>query len=185
MLRIGVLFGGSSVEHDVSIISAMQVLNAIDKSKYEIIDAGGKYIAPGLIDMHIHGYLGADASDGDAEGIKKMAMGIIKNGVTAWCPTTMTVSKKEIENRIKILAQEIDKKYGDEPLVFICVLKGAVVFYVKLTKRSRKAKKLMKQNLLMHSMIYRTQLLKDCKNAKISGKSLTNVFEKFSKNKEL
>ena len=41
-------------------------------------------------------------------------------------------SKKEIENRIKILAQEIDKKYGDEPLVFICVLKGAVVFYVKL-----------------------------------------------------
>lgn len=37
MLRIGVLFGGSSVEHDVSIISAMQVLNAIDKSKYEVI----------------------------------------------------------------------------------------------------------------------------------------------------
>jgi N-acetylglucosamine-6-phosphate deacetylase len=47
--------------------------------------------------MHIHGYLGADASDGDEEGIRKMAAGIIKNGVTAWCPTTMTVSKKEIE----------------------------------------------------------------------------------------
>lgn len=37
MLRIGVLFGGPSVEHDVSIISAMQVLNVIDKSKYEVI----------------------------------------------------------------------------------------------------------------------------------------------------
>ncbi len=69
----------------------------IDLSAYEVIDAGGKYIAPGLVDMHVHGYLGADASDGDAEGIRKMAEGIIENGVTAWCPTTMTVSKAEIE----------------------------------------------------------------------------------------
>ncbi len=62
----------------------------------EVIDAEGKFVSPGLIDMHIHGYLGADVSDGDEEGIRKMAMGIIKNGVTAWCPTTMTVSKDEI-----------------------------------------------------------------------------------------
>ena len=72
-------------------------LKDIDTSNYKIIDAMGKYIAPGLVDMHIHGYLGADASDGDIDGIKKMAEGIISNGVTAWCPTTMTVSKKEIE----------------------------------------------------------------------------------------
>ncbi len=69
----------------------------INTSDYEIIDAKGNFVAPGLIDMHIHGYLGADASDGDAAGIRKMAEGIIKNGVTAWCPTTMTVSKQEIE----------------------------------------------------------------------------------------
>lgn len=69
----------------------------INTADYEIIDAKGKYVLPGLVDMHIHGYLGADVSDGDAEGIKKMAEGIIKNGVTAWCPTTMTVSKAEIE----------------------------------------------------------------------------------------
>ncbi|MBR4003338.1 MAG: hypoxanthine phosphoribosyltransferase [Clostridia bacterium] len=41
-------------------------------------------------------------------------------------------SQEKIEKRIKILAQEIDEKYGDQPLTFICVLKGAVVFYVKL-----------------------------------------------------
>lgn len=71
--------------------------NEINTADYEIIDAQGRLVAPGLIDMHIHGYLGADASDGDADGIRKMAEGIIKNGVTAWCPTTMTVSKQEIE----------------------------------------------------------------------------------------
>ena len=36
----------------------------------EIIDAKGKYVLPGLVDMHIHGYLGEDASDGKAEGIR-------------------------------------------------------------------------------------------------------------------
>ena len=69
----------------------------IDTSSYELIDAEGRFVAPGFVDMHIHGYLGADVSDGDADGIRKMAKGIIKNGVTAWCPTTMTVSKAEIE----------------------------------------------------------------------------------------
>ena len=30
----------------------------------EVIDAQGGYVSPGLVDMHIHGYLGEDASDG-------------------------------------------------------------------------------------------------------------------------
>ena len=34
-LKIGVFFGGSSVEHEVSIISAIQAINNIDKDKYE------------------------------------------------------------------------------------------------------------------------------------------------------
>ncbi len=71
--------------------------NSVDVEKYEIIDAEGKLVSPGLVDMHIHGYLGADVSDGDVGGIRKMAEGIIENGVTSWCPTTMTVSMKEIE----------------------------------------------------------------------------------------
>lgn len=71
--------------------------NELDLSQYEVIDAGGRYVAPGLVDIHIHGYLGEDVSDGTTEGIKKMAQGIAENGVTSWCPTTMTVSKGEIE----------------------------------------------------------------------------------------
>lgn len=70
----------------------------VNLSAYEVIDAEENFVSPGFIDMHIHGYLGKDASDGDIDGIKVMAEGIIKNGVTSWCPTTMTVSKKEIEN---------------------------------------------------------------------------------------
>ena len=36
-IQVGVFFGGKSVEHDVSIISALQACNAFDKSKYDII----------------------------------------------------------------------------------------------------------------------------------------------------
>ncbi len=69
----------------------------------EIIDANGGYVAPGLVDIHIHGYLGEDASDGSADGIRKMANGIMKNGVTSWCPTTMTVSMDEINAALETI----------------------------------------------------------------------------------
>ena len=36
-LRVGVFFGGESVEHEVSIISAQQAIHALDKNKYEVI----------------------------------------------------------------------------------------------------------------------------------------------------
>ena len=62
----------------------------------ERIDAEGNYVIPGLVDMHIHGYLGEDASDGSFEGIRTMAEGVAKNGVTAFLPTTMTVSYAEL-----------------------------------------------------------------------------------------
>ena len=61
------------------------------------IDAAGNFVAPGLVDIHIHGYLGEDTCDASPAGIKKMAYGVAQNGVTAFLPTTMTVSKKEIE----------------------------------------------------------------------------------------
>ena len=60
------------------------------------IDAAGNYVIPGLVDMHIHGYLGEDASDGSFEGIRAMAAGVAKNGVTSFLPTTMTVSYDEL-----------------------------------------------------------------------------------------
>ncbi len=95
-------------------IAGIVSMKDIDVSDYETIDACGNYVSPGLVDMHIHGYLGADTSDGDAAGIKLMAEGIIKNGVTAWCPTTMTVSKAEIEKAFDSVREVKDSKeyYG-------------------------------------------------------------------------
>lgn len=37
MIKVGVIFGGETVEHEVSVISAVQAMNKLDKEKYEII----------------------------------------------------------------------------------------------------------------------------------------------------
>lgn len=39
-LRVGVIFGGRSAEHEVSLVSAASVIRALDKKKYEILPIG-------------------------------------------------------------------------------------------------------------------------------------------------
>ncbi len=69
----------------------------------EIIDAQGLYVSPGFVDVHIHGYLGEDASDGSEDGLRRMAQGVLQNGVTSFLPTTMTVSWAEIEAAFAVI----------------------------------------------------------------------------------
>lgn len=70
--------------------------STVSIDQYEVIDAADMYVAPGLLDMHIHGYAGEDTSDAKEDGLLKMCEALAENGVTSWCPTTMTVSKEEI-----------------------------------------------------------------------------------------
>ena len=46
-IKVGVMFGGVSVEHEVSIISAVQAMHALNKDKYEVypiyIDNNGEW----------------------------------------------------------------------------------------------------------------------------------------------
>ena len=67
----------------------------------EIIDAEGGYIAPGLIDLHIHGYLGRDVCDATVESIKTISKGLVANGVTGYLPTTMTVDMSVIKGALE------------------------------------------------------------------------------------
>jgi D-alanine-D-alanine ligase len=58
-LRVGILFGGRSGEHEVSLLSAASVLKAIDKDKYEVVPIGitkeGRWLTPGRAERLLRG----------------------------------------------------------------------------------------------------------------------------------
>ena len=63
----------------------------------ETLDAEGAWIVPGFVDIHVHGVCGVDTMDGAAESLSAIAGGLAAHGVTAFCPTTMTMDEARIE----------------------------------------------------------------------------------------
>lgn len=85
----------------------------------ETVDARGGFVLPGLIDVHIHGYLGEDASNADPRGVRKMAEGLVKNGVTSFLPTTMTVDRARLDasfESVRVLMEESKSWQGSRIL---------------------------------------------------------------------
>ena len=62
----------------------------LDVERAVEIDAGGRYVAPGLIDIHVHGGGGYDFMDGTVEAFLGVAALHARYGTTAMLPTTMT-----------------------------------------------------------------------------------------------
>ena len=60
-------------------IEAIPETRDIPSSGLEIYDARGKYVAPGLVDVHCHGGVGEDTSDANPDGIRKMSRALIDN----------------------------------------------------------------------------------------------------------
>ena len=65
--------------------------NVLAEPQADAVDLHGAYVIPGLIDVHNHGNSGADFSDGDYDGLVKMAEYLAKNGVTSFAPASMTL----------------------------------------------------------------------------------------------
>ena len=68
-------------------------------------DLQGRYVIPGLIDVHNHGNSGADFSDGDYDGLIKMARYLAQNGVTSFAPASMTLPYDVLEAAYKTAVQ--------------------------------------------------------------------------------
>ncbi|MBR4711334.1 MAG: N-acetylglucosamine-6-phosphate deacetylase [Clostridia bacterium] len=60
----------------------------------DVLDLGGDYLLPGLVDAHIHGVMGHDAMRGEAD-VRAMSRSLRALGVAAFCPTTMSAPDAE------------------------------------------------------------------------------------------
>lgn len=76
-----------------------------DLAGLEVLEGGGAYCSPGLVEMHVHGLSGADAMDGSREALGVMAGAIAAQGVTAFVPTTMTAEPEAIGKAVEAIRQ--------------------------------------------------------------------------------
>lgn len=69
------------------------------------IDAGGNYISPGFIDLHVHGGGGHDFMDGSVHAFLQIAETHARYGTTAMVPTTLTSEKEDLLRTLDLYEQ--------------------------------------------------------------------------------
>jgi N-acetylglucosamine-6-phosphate deacetylase len=62
------------------------------------IDAGGRLLMPGFIDIHSHGADGHDVCDDSIDALRHIARRKLQEGVTTWLPTTLTQPKEKLKS---------------------------------------------------------------------------------------
>lgn len=80
--------------------------------KVKIIDVRGAYIAPGLIDTHIHGIGGWSADDQDYKSILNMSKELAAYGVTSFIPTISAAPEADMIANIKAVVKAMGKEKG-------------------------------------------------------------------------
>lgn len=98
----GLIFvGGRFVSGGFSVEDGRFAHVLADAADGESVDLRGARVIPGLVDVHTHGNSGADFSDGDYDGLVKMAAYLAKNGVTSFAPASMTLPYDVLETAFR------------------------------------------------------------------------------------
>ena len=91
-----------------------RIVGRHDDARYKppgaaIIDGGGRIVAPGLIDIHVHGGGGFDLMTDDPEQVRGHARWAVSHGVTSFLISTSGRDHAEILRRLRALAPIIGK----------------------------------------------------------------------------
>lgn len=98
---------GHSLVFDEQIVALSDEAHPPTGTFSEVIDARGLFVAPGFIDIHVHGFGGGDTLDAGGLGLVKMARQLPSTGVTAFLPTTISYPLprlREVLGHIRIAA---------------------------------------------------------------------------------
>ncbi len=83
----------------------------------DVVDARGQYLAPGLIDIHVHGGGGFDLMTDDPEQVRGYAKFIARRGVTSFLISTSGKDHAQIVARLRALAPIIGHQAGSARIV--------------------------------------------------------------------
>lgn len=92
---------------------------------FEIIDAQGGFIAPGFIDVHMHGSAGSELMDGTNEAMSKIARYLATTGTVGFLPSTVTANKEKTRAVAELVANYVGS--DDEAKVLGIHLEGPYI----------------------------------------------------------
>ena len=78
-------------------------------TEVERVDAGGAWLVPGFVDVHVHGGANHDFMDADEEGIRAITKFHASNGTTSMLATTLTAPREELTAVIALAADYMAK----------------------------------------------------------------------------
>jgi N-acetylglucosamine-6-phosphate deacetylase len=84
----------------------------VRSSSGPVADAAGLVLAPGLIDIHIHGAKGHDTLDATSSALGAIGRHLASKGVTSWAPTTASHSRSAIDE--VLVVHEFHRRGPDE-----------------------------------------------------------------------
>ena len=96
-----VLIDGKFIPGSVTVEKG--IITAVGNETTYDVDAKGQYLIPGFVDVHSHGAMGGDFSDGKAEDLPKMSRYYAANGVTSFLATTMTLKEHTLTPAMEVI----------------------------------------------------------------------------------
>ena len=102
------------LDRDLLLVEHGRVVDVISRSRSEIppdislVDFGNRIIAPGYLDLHIHGSAGYDVMDDSPDALPAIERLLVRHGVTSYLPTTVTASMDATLSALARLADAID-----------------------------------------------------------------------------
>ena len=108
-----------AVEHPLVLVEQGRVLEISDRSSRQVpagvstADFSDSVMAPGYVDLHIHGSAGYDVMDDSAEALPAIEQLLVRHGVTSYFPTTVTASMDVTLRALERLADAVEKRELD------------------------------------------------------------------------
>jgi N-acetylglucosamine-6-phosphate deacetylase len=88
-------------------ITALRSRSDAEVPAGRLLDFPDLILAPGFIDIHIHGGAGRDAMEADESALTEIERQLVRHGVTAYLPTTVTASQEKTLNALDGLGKLI------------------------------------------------------------------------------